>query len=141
MRNRTGVVMCALLLGVVTVYAEQDQSSSRGLEPSAFAGKWELGIGRWFPTTFDWVLELKVETDAKVTGTMTMGTRIVRMSGDVMNGIVRLRTDIPLDSTHAGPGTFSGELVDGRLQGSYFQTTGGLVKMGWAARRPVTPTQ
>jgi hypothetical protein len=93
-------------------------------DPSFFVGKWELAVGQHsISGPFDRVLELKVD-GTKLTGTMTTGTRTVKVVGELGPSFYfRSETE-----------TFTGAAWDGRLlMGCHFQKN---ALTGWAARRP-----
>jgi hypothetical protein len=135
----TRIAICTMLLvvSVAGFSAEQNPQSLSLRDPSVLAGKWELATGQ-HSLRFDGklsILELTVE-GAKLTGTITTGTRTVKVVGEVKSGTIAFRTETPTDPA-AEAESFTGGFPDGRLQGCYFRRYNGSWSLtGWSARRP-----
>ena len=129
---------CALVVVSAVCLSAVQEWAAAPREPSFYAGKWELAVGQHsINGPFDRILELKVD-GTRLTGTMTKGTRSVRIDGEMapsFNFQVEPGTSL-LPDTEAEK--FVGAAWDGKaLLGSYFRGTGESAQMtGWAARRP-----
>ena len=123
--QRSGVPLrCALVVVSAVCLSAAQEWAAAPREPSVYAGKWGLAVGQHsINGPFDRILELKVD-GTRLTGTMTKGTRSVRIDGE-------LAPDTEAEK-------FVGAAWDGKvLLGSYFRGTGESAQMtGWAARRP-----
>ena len=137
------ISFCILLLAgaAVGLAAYQDQPGPAPRDADFYAGRWEVAVGQ-HPTNgpFDRVLELRV-SGAKLTGTLTTGSRTVGVVGELDKGFY-LRTEASTDpSPQVEVETFVGAAWDGTLlHGTYFRSIGDSTrKTGWAARRPTLP--
>jgi hypothetical protein len=106
--------------------------------PQAFAGKWDMAVGAPQATVFNRTLEVSVN-GTTVTGTMTIGTRTVKLVGEVKDGSMTLRPEPVRALTSEGDelDSFFGSFREGEIQGVYFHRVDGrLGKTGWRAKRP-----
>ena len=136
--------ICAALVVASAAWLSADQWqewAAAPREPSFYAGKWELAVGQYSVNgPFDRILELKVD-GTKLTGTMTKGTRTVRVEGEMAPSFyfrVEPGTGLlpEMEAEH-----FVGAAWDAKvLLGSYFRrgTVGSARLTGWAARRPLS---
>ena len=129
----TRIATCAALLvaSVAWLSAQQNPESLAPKDPNFFVGTWELAVGQHSANgPFDRILELKVD-GTKLTGTLTIGTRIVEVVGELAPDLYfRSETE-----------SFTGASWDGKLlRGCHFQGTGASAGLtGWSARRPSNP--
>jgi hypothetical protein len=125
-------ILTLLIAGTIVAGLAAQQS------PQAFAGKWQMAVGAPQATVFNRTLDITA-SGTTLTGVMTIGTRTVKLAGEVKDGSMTLRPEPAPAATSDGDelDAISGLFRDGEIQGTYSHHVHGRAAItGWRAKRP-----